>query len=103
MFGETDRTEVDVRIFTGDIRVSVMTNVVSVAPRGLVDGNLPVKRGGVKSRLFAETVVSTVQSGVSDFGRFELLMNEEREYADRESNRLEAEMNHRAGSDFHRA
>ena len=54
----------DVRVPSGDVRVLVMANVVTVAPRFFVDGGVPGEgpRTGTLRRL--SLIVGTVQNGV---------------------------------------
>src|SRR5580700_1164517 len=85
------------------LEVHVVPDVVRVTPRFLVDRRVPaelLRRERLRTR---KAIVRSVQGGVTDLGGLQLLVNPEREDADREGNRLEAEVNEAPTEDLHRA
>ncbi len=100
---EAHGPEVDVRVSSEDVGVAVMPDVVRVTPRFFVDRRIPVELLGSKLLRAGQAVVCSVQGRVADLGRLQLLVDPEREDADRERDRLEAEMNEASTEELHDA
>ena len=100
---EAGRAEGHVRILARHIGEMVMLDIVPMPPRSLMDRRIPGEFLRTETPAPFERVLHSVQHGVADLDRLQLLVDPQRANACQKTDGLNTEMDHRPPDHFHPA
>src|SRR5712692_5862805 len=92
VFRHSERTVVQVRIPTDDVRILMVEEVVLLLPRLFLDRGVPAESRGMELLGFLQAVPGAVQRGMADLDCLQLMMPPEREHAGEPGRRIHAEV-----------